>query len=273
MLGELTMKAKYKGFHLVVTSLLISAAVLIGAVPAVCYGEAMQDPVPSGIDGMIESINVPFDESANVAKIGTSCEKVLVGQRVPASENPVSRFDVSSGMENTLSNLDLVTESISSNPGLMSDEDYYWLLRIVEAEAGEDDVKARTMVANVIMNRVAEPEFPNTVTEVIFEYVNGVPQFAPTYDGTIYTVDVTDETREAVRDALHGADYSEGALFFVMKSAADSFSWFDTDLKWLYKYGVHDFYTYPDTIDMKKNADNDRDRLTDVSLETPAEDD
>lgn len=257
----------------VVTYLLILAATAAGITPAICKAEAAQDPIPSGIDGVIESVSTPFDDNGKTGRIGTSCENVLVGQRVSNPENTVSRMDVSAGMENALTNLDLVTEDLSSNPGLMSDEDYYWLLRIVEAEAGEDDVKARTMVANVIMNRVAEPEFPNTVTEVIFEYVNGVPQFAPTYDGTIYTVDVTDETREAVRDALHGADYSEGALFFVMKSAADSFSWFDTDLKWLYKYGVHDFYTYPDTIDMKKNADNDRDRLTDVSLETPAEDD
>ena len=265
------MKTKRELLHRIITNMLISL-LAVGSLPVICRAEAMEEPVPCGIDGVIESVDAPFDENGWVDRIGTSCENVLVGQRVTSSEETVSRIDISNGMANTLNNLDQVAENMSANPGMMTDEDYYWLLRIVEAEAGEDDVKARTLVANVIMNRVAREDFPNTITEVVFEYVNGVPQFAPTYDGTIYTVDVTEETRQAVKDALHGADYSDGALFFVMKSAADNYSWFDTDLKWLFKYGVHDFYTYPDTIDMQKNADQDRDKLTDVSLQKIVED-
>ena len=61
----------------------------------------------------------------------------------------------------------------------------------------------------------------------------------------------TDETREAVRQALEGVDYSEGALFFIQKSEAESqnVSWFEKDLKRLFKYGVHEFYTYPDSAE------------------------
>lgn len=57
------------------------------------------------------------------------------------------------------------------------------------------------------------------------------------YDGKFYEVTVTDETREAVKQALEGTDYSEGALFFVQRSAADkkNVSWFDKDLKKLFK--------------------------------------
>ena len=49
-----------------------------------------------------------------------------------------------------------------------------------------------------------------------------------------------------MKQALEGTDYSEGALFFVQRSAADkkNVSWFDKDLKKLFKYGVHEFYTY-----------------------------
>ena len=96
---------------------------------------------------------------------------------------------------------------------MMSDEDYDTLLHIVEAEAGTEDVKGRILVANVIMNRIKNKEFPDTVTEVVWQNTNGVPQFSPTYDGRINEVTVTDETREAVRQALEGVDYSEGALF------------------------------------------------------------
>ena len=130
----------------------------------------------------------------------------------------------------------------------MSDSDYDTLLRIVEAEAGGEDIKGRVLVANVIMNRVESDEFPDTVTDVVWEYDCGVPQFSPTYDGRINEVTVSDETREAVKQALEGVDYSQGALFFVQKDAADkkNVAWFDKELKKLFKYGVHDFYTYPD---------------------------
>ena len=59
----------------------------------------------------------------------------------------------------------------------MSDEDYDTLLRIVEAEAGSEDIKGRVLVANVIMNRVKSEDFPNTVTEVVWDNSDGVPQF------------------------------------------------------------------------------------------------
>ena len=60
---------------------------------------------------------------------------------------------------------------------MMSDEDYDTLLHIVEAEAGTEDVKGRILVANVIMNRIKNKEFPDTVTEVVWQNTNGVPQF------------------------------------------------------------------------------------------------
>ena len=48
--------------------------------------------------------------------------------------------------------------------------------------------------------------------------------------------------------AIDGEDYSKGALFFVAKEQAEkkNVAWFEKDLKELFKYGVHDFYTYPD---------------------------
>ena len=111
--------------------------------------------------------------------------------------------------------------SVSSSAKMMSDSDYDNLLHIVEAEAGTEDIKGKVLIANVIMNRVANKEFPNTVTDVIMDRKNGVPQFSPIYDGRFYEVTVTDETKEAVKQALEGVDYSQGALFFIQRSAAE----------------------------------------------------
>ena len=202
--------------------------------------------VPTGITGVVSGVTDTPLSGSTVTRIGSSCEQVIVGQRVQKVTNTAADLNVSSSMENKVNELDARSITLAENPTLMSDEDYDTLLRIVEAEAGSEDIKGRVLVANVIMNRVKSEDFPNTVTEVVWDNSDGVPQFSPTYDGRINEVAVSDETREAVKQALKGTDYSEGALFFIQKSAAEEHNvkWFEKDLKRLFKYGVHEFYTY-----------------------------
>lgn len=202
--------------------------------------------VPTGIAGVVSGVTDTPLSGSTVTRIGSSCEQVIVGQRVQKVTNTAADLNVSSSMENKVNELDARSITLAENPTLMSDEDYDTLLRIVEAESGSEDIKGRVLVANVIMNRVKSEDFPNTVTEVVWDNSDGVPQFSPTYDGRINEVAVSDETREAVKQALKGTDYSEGALFFIQKSAAEEHNvkWFEKDLKRLFKYGVHEFYTY-----------------------------
>lgn len=199
--------------------------------------------VPTGIAGVVSGVTDTPLSGSTVTRIGSSCEQVIVGQRVQKVTNTAADLNVSSSMENKVNELDARSITLAENPTLMSDEDYDTLLRIVEAEAGSEDIKGRVLVANVIMNRVKSEDFPNTVTEVVWDNSDGVPQFSPTYDGRINEVAVSDETREAVKQALKGTDYSEGALFFIQKSAAEEHNvkWFEKDLKRLFKYGVHEF--------------------------------
>ena len=181
-----------------------------------------------------------------MTKVGTSFEVVLVGQRVSKRELDSHLDFAEKGSEN----LELLkNESIgmSEQHLTMSDEDYETLLKIVEAEAGGEDDIGKILVANVIFNRIEHPEFPSTVTEVVWQNVAGSPQFSPTVDGRIHTVTVSEETREAVNRAIDGEDYSQGALYFVEESTADqdNVKWFKSDLKYLFKHGVHTFYKYP----------------------------
>ena len=129
----------------------------------------------------------------------------------------------------------------------ITDQDYEALLRIVQAEAGGEEPQGRTLVAEVILNRVLAEQFASSVYDVVFERTGGSPQFAPTADGRFYTVEVTPETVEAVEQAIHGEDLSQGALFFSARSKADKndMAWFDRNLKWLFQYGGHEFYTLP----------------------------
>ena len=212
--------------------------------------------LPTGIAGVVSGVSETPAAGTRIKRIGTSCENVLVGQRVKVVEDGAARLNVSSSMENTVENLDQTAAHMAENPTIMSDEDYDVFLRIVEAEAGTEDLKGRILVANVILNRVKNDEFPDTVTDVVWDYRYGVPQFSPTYDGRIYQVTVTDKTREAVKQSLEGVDYSQGALFFVEKEAAEkkNVAWFEKDLQKLFKYGVHEFYKYPDEVSGKEDA-------------------
>ena len=126
----------------------------------------------------------------------------------------------------------------------LTEEDYEVLLRIVEAEAGGEDRKGKLLVANVIINRVKNEHFPDTITDVIFQQDNGVCQFSPIRDGRFYSVRVSDETVEAVNAALYGEDYSDGALYFMARKHADDdkAEWFDRHLTRLFAYGGHEFF-------------------------------
>ncbi|WWR17246.1 cell wall hydrolase [Lachnospiraceae bacterium JLR.KK008] len=125
-----------------------------------------------------------------------------------------------------------------------TDNEFQILCRIVEAEAGGEDMNGRILVANVILNRVESQSFPNTIEGVVFQKNNGTFQFSPIRDGRYQNVKVSEETKEAVQRALLGEDYSKGALYFVSRKGAapDKMRWFDNHLTRLFQYGGHEFF-------------------------------
>lgn len=126
----------------------------------------------------------------------------------------------------------------------LGSEDLDILSRIVEAEAGNQDVEGRLLVANVVLNRVDSEKFPNSVKDVVFQEEKGVCQFSPVSNGRIWEVQVSEETDEAVERALEGEDISDGALYFVARKYADDgkVNWFDSNLTYLFEYGGHEFF-------------------------------
>ena len=59
----------------------------------------------------------------------------------------------------------------------LSDKDYDALLRIVEAEAGGEDQDGKLLVANVVLNRVNNEMFPDTVFQVVMQKEQESPSF------------------------------------------------------------------------------------------------
>ena len=209
-----------------------------------------QEPVqelpklPVGFTGIIDGVKAAKASSSEYHPIGTNVEDVLVGQRT-AKREEVSRFDAGELIRESVNTIDDQSWELVEKTKI-SDKDYETLLAIVEAEAGGEDIKGRILVANVIFNRVNSDQFPDTVTEVVYERSGRSPQLSPTADGRIHTVTVSDTTREAVNRAIDGEDYSQGALFFLEReySEEQNVKWFDTNLKFLFQHGVHSLDTY-----------------------------
>ena len=71
--------------------------------------------------------------------------------------------------------------------------EFVYLTKCVQAEAGNQDFEGKRLVAAVILNRVEDSRFPNTITEVI----NAPKQFAVVRNKTINKVIVDQETIDA----------------------------------------------------------------------------
>jgi len=91
---------------------------------------------------------------------------------------------------------------------------------ILEAEAFQN-YNYLLAVATVIMNRVADPRFPNTVNGVIFQ----PGQFSPTWTGRFNTIlnrGPTALSRQVAADALNGARHPAALNYFFFLSAAST---------------------------------------------------
>ncbi|MCL6612725.1 MAG: LysM peptidoglycan-binding domain-containing protein [Peptococcaceae bacterium] len=118
-----------------------------------------------------------------------------------------------------------VPDKSSSQPaGGYSQADVYWLSRIINAEARGESQLGQIAVGAVILNRVNSPQFPGTIKDVIFQYVNGIPQFSPVEDGTIY-MEPTPSAVKAAYSALAGNDPTYGALYFYNPQLTSYHNW------------------------------------------------
>ncbi len=119
-------------------------------------------------------------------------------------------------------------------------EDVFWLSRLIYAEATYQSLEGRIAVGNVVLNRVAFEEYPDTIQGVIFDTKGGV-QFDTTLGDAI--LNEADELSViAAYMALDGVNTAGNSLFFVNPDKGDD-SWFRSALAYVDTIGDHDFYT------------------------------
>lgn len=116
-------------------------------------------------------------------------------------------------------------------------EDSYLLAKIAMAEAEGESIQGKTLVILVVLNRVHNADFPNTIQGVIFEE----NQFTPVINGRFDKVEPDADCWEAVQVVMEAQyDYSGGALYF--ESCDDADNWHSCNLDFLYQCGNHKFY-------------------------------
>lgn len=136
----------------------------------------------------------------------------------------------------------IVPKPVENNSGEVqsySQEDLYWLSRLVHAESQGESYNGKLAVANVILNRVKSNEFPNDIKSVIFDKNYGV-QFTPTINGEIYSQPSNESTQAAI-EALKGKNNAKNALYFLNPRKATS-SWIQRNRKYAFSIENHNFY-------------------------------
>lgn len=121
-----------------------------------------------------------------------------------------------------------------------TEEELYWLAKIVYAEAGYDINEGQQAVANVVINRVNHPNFPNNIYDVIWQKTGKIWQFSPCGDGGI-NKEPDERAIENARLILEGKRVlPEDVLFFYMPTEGNKNDWIRT--REIYKtIGVHRF--------------------------------
>ena len=112
--------------------------------------------------------------------------------------------------------------TLNSEEVAQSGSDLYLLAKCVYSEARGEPYEGQVAVAAVVLNRVESPEFPNTISEVIYQPW----AFTAVHDGQI-NLEPDSTAYSAAKDAMNGWDPTYGCLYYYNPATATS-SWICT---------------------------------------------
>lgn len=112
-------------------------------------------------------------------------------------------------------NIETNTSEAASNSNTTSDVQL--IARAINGEARGEPYEGQVAVGAVILNRVKDPNFPNTIAGVIYE----TGAFTAVSDGQInVAISEGSTVVKAARDALNGWDPTGGAIYYFNPSTA-----------------------------------------------------
>ena len=140
------------------------------------------------------------------------------------TESAVKKFQKANGLKAdgiagkaTLNAMGISSSNSSSSSGGNNSNDLNLLSRVVYSEARGEPYVGQVAVAAIVLNRVSNSSFPNTVAGVVYQ--SGA--FDAVSDGQInLTPDST--ARKAAQDAINGWDPTYGCIYYFNPSTATS---------------------------------------------------
>ena len=121
-----------------------------------------------------------------------------------------------------------------SNPEILM------IAKVLKCECGSSTFEGKLAVANVILNRVKNNQFPNSIEEVIYDRRYGSVQFSIAYNGRLDKAEPNKECYLAAKCALNGADVATDCLFFQADYVKDS--WMDKNREKAASFGGNTFF-------------------------------
>ena len=91
----------------------------------------------------------------------------------------------------------------------LNDDQLYLLSKLVAAEARGESYQGQVAVAAVVLNRVQDSRFPDSIEDVIYQK----NAFSVVKNGSI-SVKPTEESYKAAKEALYGNDPTNDAIYF-----------------------------------------------------------
>lgn len=130
-------------------------------------------------------------------------EKINVASKVIKTTELQKAAEVETEVET-----ELETETINTEPETQTEtesydnESLYWLSHIINAEEESGSYENKLACGSVVMNRVKDESYPNTIEEVIFQTKFGV-QYESAINGRIW-LEPNEDSVKAAKEILNG---------------------------------------------------------------------
>lgn len=121
---------------------------------------------------------------------------------------------------NASGEIDRVTAaSLDVSASAQTNSDLYLLAKLIHSEARGEPYEGQVAVGAVVLNRVKDPNFPNTLEGVIYQPW----AFTALHDGQ-FNLEPNATAYQAAQDALNGWDPTYGCVYYYNPATATS-SW------------------------------------------------
>lgn len=139
-----------------------------------------------------------------------------------ATKNAISAFQNSNSLVETGNLNDATLTALGVSDSEQTNSDLYLLAKLIYSEARGEIYTGQVAVGAVVLNRVEDAGFPNTLQGVIYQPW----AFTALHDGQ-FNLEPNATAYQAAQDAMNGWDPSYGSLYYYNPATATS-SWIFT---------------------------------------------